>query len=159
VNLSWSLYGGGARKKQISAQQHRIDQANYQREDVTRDVKELAARAWNSFAANQKRSAILRQQVQTNRKIVQNYMEEFQLSKRSLLDVLDAERAKFNNEVQKISSEASLSFARFRMLAAQSKLSRFFGHDSSVAAGKPQFQKKLIDRPRAIFNIELEPLR
>ena len=159
VNLSWSLYNGGARKKQISAQQHRIDQANYQREDITRDVRELASRAWNSFTANQKRSAILRQQVRTNRKIVQNYVEEFQLSKRSLLDVLDAERAKFNNEVQKISSEASLSFARFRMLAAQSRLSRYFGHDSSAAVGKPRFQEKLIDRPRAIFNIELEPLR
>ena len=57
VNLSWSLYNGGARKKQISAQQHRIDQANYQREDITRDVKELASRAWNSLTANQKRSS------------------------------------------------------------------------------------------------------
>ncbi|MEP3629189.1 MAG: TolC family protein [Hyphomicrobiales bacterium] len=159
VNLSWSLYNGGARKKEISAQQHRIDQANYQREDITREVKELASRAWNSLTANQKRSALLRQQVQANRKIVQNYIEEFQLSKRSLLDVLDAERAKFNNEVQKLSSEASLSFARFRMLAAQSKLAGYFGHDSSVVVGAPTFEKKLIDTPRAIFNIELEPLR
>ena len=94
-------------------------------------MKELASRAWNSLTANQKRSALLRQQVQANRKIVQNYIEEFQLSKRSLLDVLDAERAKFNNEVQKLSSEASLSFARFRMLAAQSKLSGYFGHCAS----------------------------
>lgn len=159
VNLSWSIYGGGARKKQISAQQHRIDQANYQRDDITREVRELASRAWNSLTANQKRSALLRQQVQVNRKIVQNYIEEFQLSKRSLLDVLDAERASFNNEVQKISSEASLSFARFRMLAAQSKLAGYFGHDSTIEVGEPRFEKKLLDTPRAIFNIELEPLR
>lgn len=159
VNLSWSLYGGGGRKKQISAQQHRVDQANFQRDDITREVKELASRAWNSLTANQKRAAILRQQVQTNRRIVQNYVEEFQLSKRSLLDVLDAERAKFNNEVQKLSSEASLSFARFRILAAQSKLSGYFGHDSKTVVGEPRFQQKLIDTPRAIFNIELEPLR
>lgn len=159
LRMSWSIYGGGARKKQISAQENRVAQAEFQREDVTREVRELATRAWNSLIENQKRSAILRKQVRTNRKIVQNYVEEFQLSKRSLLDVLDAERASFNNEVQKISAEASLSFARFRILAAQSKLSSYFGHDASKATGQPRYQERLIDKPRQIFNIELEPLR
>lgn len=159
LNLSWRLYGGGLRKKQLAALSERELQAQYQRDDRRRDVKEVAVLTWNAYTKGLKRVKVLKSQLESNKMLVSSYIQEFELSKRTLLDVLDVQRAEFNTEVQLVSARAALQFSKFRMLAAQSKLAQHFGVDVSELAFEPDFEDRLLDRPRDIFNIDLEPLR
>lgn len=159
LRLSWQLYNGGARKFRETALVEREGQAAFQRDIALRNVKALAERTWNSYSDAIKRSSLLAKQVRANSKIINQYREEFNLSKRSLLDVLDAERASFNAKFQQVSIEATVQFGRFRMLAVQSKLTDYFGIKADPTLAKPNFEERVLESPREIFNINIEPLR
>lgn len=157
--LNWKLYDGGTSSAQTSALAERAGQAQLRRDLKIREVRELSEKSWNSFKKGRERSAILRAQMNANIKIVKNYREEYQLTKRSLLDVLDAERARFNSEFQYISISASYRFAQFRMLATQTKLARYFGARTAVPKARPTFERQVQRSSQSIFNINIEPLK
>ncbi|MEL6505297.1 MAG: TolC family protein [Pseudomonadota bacterium] len=159
LRLSWNLYDGGATDSQADALAARAGEAAYRRDLKIREIKEAAERAWNSYINGRTRVAILTAQVQANKKIVRNYREEYELSKRSLLDVLDAERARFNTDFQRISVRAAYQYAPYRMLATQSKLVSYFGASGHVNVAKPRFEQRVLDKPQAVFDIHIEPLK
>ncbi len=108
---------------------------------------------------HQQVKAELTQQEKATARIVDNYREEYSLSKRSLLDVLDAERARFNTGFQRISVRAAYRFAEYRMLAVQSKLVDYFGAKPAVSVTKPNFEQRVSDRPLEVFNVTIDPLQ
>lgn len=159
LRLAWKVYDGGQTKSRERTLAERVGQAEYQRDVTIRDVTELAERAWNAYHNGRKRNAVLTSQLQANRRIVSSYREEYELSKRSLLDVLDAERALFNNQFQQISVASSFHFAKFRILATMSRLASHFGISSTTVAPVPDVEERVISDPKGIFNITIEPLQ
>ncbi|MEN0041583.1 MAG: TolC family protein [Pseudomonadota bacterium] len=166
LRLSWRLYDGGVRDAQLGAANARITEARFQLDARRREVSELARRAWNAYSDGRLRAGLLSRQVEANKKIVRNYLEEYELSKRSLLDVLDGERALFNTRFQLQSVNAAYRFAAFRMRATQSRLAHFFGVSRSAIAPTPDVEQRLInsggDRPfssQRFFNVNIEPLK
>ena len=124
-----------------------------------RSIREVAEQAWNSHHSGRKRNSILLNQVSANKRIVQNYKQEYQLSRRSLLDVLDAERALFNSQFQQISVRAGYRFSGFKMLATMSKLASYFGISAVSIAPEPYVEERFVSDPTGIFNINIEPLK
>ena len=159
LRLAWKVYDGGQADSRERTFAARVGQAEYQRDVTIRDVKQLAERSWNAYHNGRKRNAVLSSQLQANRRIVNSYREEYELSKRSLLDVLDAERALFNNQFQQISVASSFHFAKFRMLATMSKLAAHFGISATALAPIPDVEERIISDPNGIFNITIEPLQ
>ncbi|MFD0915113.1 TolC family protein [Pseudahrensia aquimaris] len=168
LRLQWKLFDGGATDSRAGAFAERAQEALYERDVRVRDIREIAEKSWAAYHEGRKRNAILLKQLKQNKKIVTNYREEYELSKRSLLDVLDAERARFNNEFQQISVSAGYRFSAFRMLAIQSRLMRFFGlHRDAVAPRANNEQRFRSTNGRAIstgssqsvFDINIEPLK
>ncbi|MEL6747709.1 MAG: TolC family protein, partial [Pseudomonadota bacterium] len=133
--------------------------AQYQRDALVRDVAEIAGKAWNAFTLGVERYELLQQQERAAGRIVSNYREEYSLSKRSLLDVLDAERARFNTGFQRISALAAARFAQYRMLAVQSRLVDYFGAQPAVHIRKPNFESQVRGKPLQVFDITIDPLR
>ena len=158
LGVTWKLYQGG-RKAERNAMAERSYKANYEREVAVRDVSELAARSWINLTSNSERTAILTQQLQINRTIVDVYGEEFDAAKRTLLDLLEVERARFNVEFQKVSSDASLAFSTYRVLAAQGTLVEHFGVKKTDIAPIPGFQKQALTSPMSVFDVAIEPLK
>ena len=158
VQLQWNLFDGGIARSETAALSARREKIALERSDLARQVTQNAENAWTAFVQQRKRSAVLGQQVNANRRIVRNYLQEYELSKRSLLDVLDAERALFNTRFQHISVQAGHQFAAYRMLAAQSALSDHFGVASSARVAKPNFETQARSSQN-VFNIEIEPLK
>ena len=159
LKLKWKLYDGNTSSSETSALAERAGQVQLQRDLKVREVRELAEKSWNSYKKGRERAAILQAQVKANVRIVRNYREEYQLSKRSLLDVLDAERARFNSQFQQISISASYRFAQFRMLATQSKLARYFRANAAIPKARPTFERQVQRSSQSIFNINIEPLK
>ncbi|MEP0940142.1 MAG: TolC family protein [Rhizobiaceae bacterium] len=168
LKLSWKLFDGNASTSREMALAERVSNAMYVRDAKAREIQEIAEQSWNSYVNSRKRNSILRSQVASNRKIVKNYRDEYELSKRSLLDVLDAERARFNSEFQQIGAVSAQQFAKFRMLAVQGKLAANFGISRDALAASPDFEDRFLNSTsgfgagsggQGIFNIDLAPLK
>lgn len=161
LKLSWKLFDAGITDAREEAFIERTNEAHFTREAKVRDIREIAEQSWNSFQNGRKRAALLSEQVKANRTIVRSYIEEYELSKRSLLDVLEAEKALFNSRFQQISISAGYRFSGFRMMATMSKLAAHFGIAASSIAAAPDIEDQMVSTPRPIdfFNINIEPLK
>lgn len=159
LTLSWRLYDGGVIKARERTEAQRGLEAEFRRDTAINDVTNLANRAWNAFEGSRKRNAMLLSQVKANKRIVDSFREEYTLSKRTLIDLLDAERAHFNARFQQISSAATLRFAGYRMLAAMSRLTDHFGINAHDIAPTPDYEERVTASPSSIFNITIDPLQ
>ncbi len=157
ITMNWTLYKGG-REDQRRAFAQRSYEAAFRRDAAARDVIDLVNRSWTSLQTNDERARRLRQQLSVNRTLVDVYGEEFDAAKRTLLDLLEVERSRFNVEFEKVSAEASLSFSKYRVLASQSRLAEHFGLQPADIALEPTFQRRALASPTAIFNSVIEPL-
>ena len=158
VTMNWTLFKGG-RADERRAFSQRSYEAAFQRDAAARDIIDLSARAWTSLQTNDERARRLRQQLSVNRTLVDVYGEEFDAAKRTLLDLLEVERSRFNVEFEKVSAEASLAFSKYRVLAAQSMLAQHFGLKPADIALEPTFQRRALASPTSVFNSVIEPLK
>ncbi|MEM8656018.1 MAG: TolC family protein [Pseudomonadota bacterium] len=158
VRMSWILHQGG-RRAQSRAADERRHKAISERNVAIREVRELAESSWNSYTANQERSRILARQLRANNELVTQFESEFDAGTRSLLDVLEIERARFEVRFEKISADAGLAFSAYRLLAAQSKLADNFGAAPANTVLTPDFESRALQKPTSVFQTEIEPLR
>ena len=160
VRLDWELFAGGRDARRRALQQRTL-QAEAEREEVVREVREMAERSWNAYQTSIERTVLLDQRVSAARNTSEQYRDQFRAGTRSLLDVLDAERTFFNVVFENVSAEAGFSFSQYRMLAAQSRLARHFDIDPADVPLEPDFTARAQDAPQAtaIFKTEIRALR
>ncbi|MFK7745815.1 MAG: TolC family protein [Roseobacter sp.] len=158
IGMRWTLYQGG-RAAEKNALAEMTSRAMAQQAVAVRDVTELAARTWNTYRTNLERAQQLQEQLRINRLIVEVYGDEFEAAKRTLLDLLEVERARFNVEFESVGAQAGLAFSTYRALATRSKLSDHFGLAKSDLALKPEFQDRAKGNPTNVFNVAIEPLK
>jgi adhesin transport system outer membrane protein len=157
LRFSWEFSTGGRRATR-QALTSRVREAMAERDETVLEVRELAARSWNAYHAALKRVQLTDRQLFATRQIRDQYETQFDAGARSLLDLLSAERAYYNTRFQDVSAEASLAFARFRVLAAQSRLSEYFGVQAAEIPLDPRFHDRVLGRPREIFNTDIPSL-
>jgi adhesin transport system outer membrane protein len=155
VVLNWNLFDGHIRKSRISAASERLTRAQLEYDSQARDVTEAIERAFAAYLAGGKRLRALREQVAANAKVVAAYEEEYQLGKRSLLDLLDGENANFNSRFQFQSAAAIHYFSAYQLLAHMGRLLDALG----VSAPIEVIADHRIQSERSLFRIEIEPLR
>lgn len=159
ARMNWTLYNG-RRPAQSASIKERTRQAELERRIAADEVRELTARTWNAYLKNGKRSRLLTQQLRANVLIVRQYRDELSAAKRSLIDLLEAERTVFNVKFQKASADAALTFSRYRMLAARSRLAEHFGVSPANVLFAPNYEQRALKAPRAaVFNTVVEPLK
>lgn len=157
--MNWTLYNG-RRPARDAGSKERVRQAELERRVAADEVRELSARTWNAYVKNAERSKLLNKQLRANNRIVRQYRDELAAASRSLIDLLEAERTVFNVRFQKASSDAALTFSRYRILAAQSRLAAHFGLNQSNVIFAPDYEERARRSPRAaVFNTVVEPLR
>ncbi|WP_299968944.1 TolC family protein [uncultured Roseobacter sp.] len=157
LGLRWTLYQGG-RQAERQALAERESRALAEQAIAVRAVQELAARSWNLYRSNADRARQLDDQLRINRLIVEVYNDEFLTAKRTLLDLLEVERARFNVEFEAVGARSGLMLSTYRALAAQSLLAGHFGLKKADLALPPQFQDRVRENPRAIFDVTIEPM-
>jgi adhesin transport system outer membrane protein len=159
ARMNWTLYNG-RRPAQSASIKERTRQAELERRVAADEVRELTARTWNAYLKNGKRSRLLAEQLRANFLIVRQYRDELSAAKRSLIDLLEAERTVFNVKFQKASADAALTFSRYRMLAARSRLAEHFGVSPANVLFAPNYEQKALKAPKAaVFNTVVEPLK
>lgn len=157
ITATWNIFDGLITTNRRRALAEREAQAFAEHQARIRETAEAIERAWAAYTQGRQRVASYRQQVELSGRVVKAYQEEYELSKRTLLDLLDSESAYFNSRFQLSSVYAVHLFSAYQLLASMGHLLSTLDvapPPEAVADHRLQSQKSF-----GIFNIDIEPLR
>lgn len=95
---------------------YQVQEAIQVRDRALMELEESTQLSWNALVNAQDRLAYLKGHMQDSLATLNAYEEQFKLSKRSLLDLLDQQNEYYQSEIDYIQGQYTEKFARFRLL-------------------------------------------
>lgn len=142
VVMDWNLYSGGVKRAHVQEQVRRVDEARMKLRKAVLAVDKAVNMAWTRRVQEGIRLGHLRAELATQSKVVNSYKQQFEIGKRSLLDLLDAQNSKFAVQISTETANASTLLSEYRILAATGTLLK------TVAVKEPP-QARAYARPQA----------
>lgn len=127
VVLNWNLYNGGSDHARIRQAADLVNQAADLRDKTCRDTRQVAAIAFNDAQKLAEQFVALDRNVLAIEKARDAYRQQFDISQRSLLDLLNAENELYTAKRAHANAEADLLVAQARTLAATQRLTSQLG--------------------------------
>jgi adhesin transport system outer membrane protein len=138
--MNWNLYRGGADMARSREFIHRHQQAKESRARAARAVENDVRSTWASMVSAGERAKEFSAQAAANTEVVKAYQDQFNLDRRTLLDVLDAQNELFVSRSNTINAEFLEMFAVYRLLALKGALLPTMGveypRESALASGE-----------------------
>jgi outer membrane protein, adhesin transport system len=100
----------------------REKESRFRLEQMVREAEEDVRIAWNAWDSQGKLVKELDQQSKISDELLRSYRAQFNVGRRSLLDVLDAQNTRYNVQVRAETARFAQFFAEFKVLAAQNYL-------------------------------------
>jgi adhesin transport system outer membrane protein len=122
VVMRWLVFNGGTNIKNVREQQSRADEAHARLFEMTRRAEEDARTAWSRLTNQSRLATELETQNRVADDLLLSYREQFNVGRRSLLDVLDAQNTRYNVQAQLETARMSKLYAQYRVLAATNRL-------------------------------------
>lgn len=122
VVANWNLYRGGgdiARQREFV---YRHAQSKAERNNAARAVEADVRQTWSSMVAAGLRAEQFGRQADANGQVVAAYKDQFNLDRRTLLDVLDSQNEWFVSRTNAINNQYLEMFAVYRLLAVKGEL-------------------------------------
>ena len=132
--LRWELYNGGIKEHNVREQQSRADQVHGRLFEVTRSAEEDTRSAWSRLVNQTALVSELEAQAKISDDVLLSYREQFNIGRRSLLDVLDAQNTRYNVQQQTETARLAKLYAQYRVLAASNRLVECLGVQMPAAA-------------------------
>jgi adhesin transport system outer membrane protein len=129
VTMNWNLYRGGADVARVREFTHRHSQAKESRAQAARQLENDIRQTWSSMIAAGTRAAEFRQQANANEEVVNAYKDQFNLNRRTLLDVLDSQNELFVSKSNAVNAEFLQMFSVYRLLGLRGGLFATLGLD------------------------------
>ncbi len=120
--MRWDIFSGGIKRAKVQEMYRREREALFRLEQMMREAEEDARVAWNTWDSQGKLVKELDQQSQVSDELLRSYRAQFNVGRRSLLDVLDAQNTRYNVQVRAETARFAQFFAEFKVLAAQNSL-------------------------------------
>lgn len=127
VTLSYNLYNGGSDEARIKRSLAMASTATERLRSIERGVMEEMTLAYNSYQILDRQKPFLELYCDANKDKTALYHEEYDLGRRSLIDLLDAEDEYATSKRKVIENEYDRLYAYFRLLAAKNGLIEAFG--------------------------------
>jgi adhesin transport system outer membrane protein len=125
--MRWTLTNGGIKEANVREQQRRADEAHARMFQRTREAEEDIRSAWSRLTNQNRLVTELEAQSRISDDLLLSYREQFNVGRRSLLDVLDAQNTRQNVQAQAESARMARLFAQYRVLAASNRLVEAMG--------------------------------
>ncbi|MBL4588608.1 MAG: TolC family outer membrane protein [Alphaproteobacteria bacterium] len=122
VTMDWNLFRGGADKARVKEFVYRHAQAKERRNDAARAIEDDVRQTWAQMLAAGERAKQFTSQAAANQQVVRAYMDQFELDRRTLLDVLDAQNELFVSRSNALNNEVLEMFAVYRLLSLKGEL-------------------------------------
>jgi adhesin transport system outer membrane protein len=127
VVLRWNLFNGGIKEANVREQQGRSDEVHARLFEQTRRAEEDTRTAWSRLQNQSRLVGELEQQGRISDDLLLSYREQFNVGRRSLRDVLDAQNTRYNVQAQTETARLARLYAQYRLLAASNRLIEALG--------------------------------
>ena len=141
VYLRWNIFDDGLKRGKYQEMVHRASQARYRLHQVTREAEEDASNSWTALRTQQSIGTALSRQSEVSDDLLLSYRSQFNVGRRSLLDVLDAQNTRFNTQVRLETSRFSQLFAQYQILAATNRFLEAMNIAPGAGAGKNERER------------------
>jgi len=132
--LRWNIFNGGIKEANVREQQNRADETHARLFERTRQAEEDLRSAWSRLQNQTRLVGELETQSRVSDDLLLSYREQFNVGRRSLLDVLDAQNSRYNVQAQAESARLAKVYAQYRVLAATNRLIEALGVTMPTAA-------------------------
>ena len=122
VVLRWTILSGGINQARVREASARETEARFRLHDAGRGAEADVRTAWNRLESQTRLVSELEQQSRVSDELLVSYREQFNVGRRSLLDVLDAQNTRYNVQVQAETARLAQLYAQYRVLAASNRL-------------------------------------
>lgn len=123
----WTLFNGGIKEANIREQARRADEAHARLFQMQRQAEEDVRTSWSRLQNQSRLVTELETQSRVADDLLLSYREQFNVGRRSLLDVLDAQNTRQNVQAQAETARMAKLFAQYRVLAASNRLIEALG--------------------------------
>lgn len=120
--VKWTIFDGGINRANYQEMVRRASEARYRLYDTTRQAEEDIRTAWTTLHTQGKLVTAIGAQNKVSDDLLLSYRSQFNVGRRSLLDVLDAQNTRYNAQVRLETARFSEIFARYQTLAATNRL-------------------------------------
>ena len=120
--VNWNLYRGGADVARIREFTHRHQQSKEERAEAARGIEDQVRQTWAQMIAAGEQAREFAAQAAANVEVVEAYKDQFELDRRTLLDVLDTQTELFVSRSNAINAEILEIFSVFSLLAFKGEL-------------------------------------
>lgn len=127
VTLRWKLFDGGVRRNRTAELGERHSEKLAEQMILVRQLTEEAETAWARLVDGRAEVTAIKTEVAQNIKVVATYRDEYNANKRSLLDVLDAENARFSSQFELSNVISVHIFSSYELLAQMGVLLKTLG--------------------------------
>ncbi|MDQ2634605.1 MAG: TolC family outer membrane protein [Pseudomonadota bacterium] len=127
VVLRWKLFDGGVRRNRTAELGERYSEKIAEQMILVRELTQEVEIAWARLVDGRAEVQAVQREVAQNTKVVASYQDEYNANKRSLLDVLDAENAKFASQFELSNVTALHVFSSYELLAQMGVLLKTLG--------------------------------
>ena len=134
VVMRWLVFNGGTNVANVREQQARADEAHARLFEMTRRAEEDVRSAWSRLTNQARLATELETQSRVADDLLLSYREQFNVGRRSLLDVLDAQNTRYNVQAQAETARLAKLYAQYRVLAASNRLIECLGVQMPQAA-------------------------
>lgn len=118
IKISYNLYRGGSDEAQIAKSMTQISQNQDTKRDVLRKLDEQGRLSWSAKIYVAKQLEYLQKYTKTSAKTLELYQQEYDLGRRTLLDLLVAQNDYVSARTQVIKAQNDLLFSNYRILDA-----------------------------------------
>lgn len=129
VVMNWNLYRGGGDTARVREAINRQAQAKADRSKSEREVDNDVRQTWARMVSAGERARQFAAQADANLEVVRAYKDQFDLNRRTLLDVLDSQNEEYVSRSNMINAEYVEIFAVYRLLALRGDLLKTLGVD------------------------------
>ncbi|MCB1538947.1 MAG: TolC family outer membrane protein [Rhodospirillales bacterium] len=130
VIANWNIFRGGIDTHNKREAVYRHAQAKENRAEQARVIEDNLRQSWASMVAAGERAKEFNAQADSNAKVVQGYKDQFELDRRTLLDVLDAQNELFVSRSNAVNAQYLEIIAVYRILALEGRLLSTLGVSS-----------------------------
>lgn len=122
IVMNWNVYRGGIDTALQRENIYRHAQAKESRTETARTLENDVRQTWASMVSAGERANEFAAQAVANEKVVAAYKDQFELDRRTLLDVLDSQNELFVSRSNAVNAEYLEMLAVYRLLALKGKL-------------------------------------
>jgi adhesin transport system outer membrane protein len=135
--MTYNIFRGGIDTARLRESKERLSQTQNELDVSRRDVSEETRLAWNGLQASRASQAALEEEVNANVKVRDAYFQQFEVNRRSLLDLLDVQNELFVSRTQLVTETYTEAFGAYRVLATMGVLTRTLGIPAPAESTPP----------------------